>query len=161
MPENIDIPNKLRDLLDAFASMADRSERIATLIELADEFAPAPALIAKPPYPDSALAPYCESQAYVFAHDEADGTLKFYFAVENPQGVSAKAMAVIIDQTMSKAPLDQVLAVNTDVIYEIFGSELSMGKSAGLMGMMQLVHTLAKERLARLARAIGSEESVL
>lgn len=36
------------------------------------------------------------------------------------------------------APLDQVAAVSTDVVYEIFGRELSMGKSMGLTGMVNL-----------------------
>lgn len=144
-----DIPEKMRDLLSVFSLMTDRSERVAALIDLADEFAPVPAAIATAPYPDASRAPNCESDAYVFAREQNDNTLRFYFAVENPQGVSAMAMAAIMDQTLSEAPLEQVLAVDADVIYAFFGRELSMGKSAGLMGMVQLVHALTKRHLVR------------
>ena len=49
------------------------------------------------------VAPYpqCESDAYVWALKKPDDTLKLYFAVENPSGVSAKALAAILDKTLS------------------------------------------------------------
>jgi hypothetical protein len=37
----------------------------------------------------------------VWALKKPDDTLKLYFAVENPSGVSAKALAAILDKTLS------------------------------------------------------------
>jgi cysteine desulfuration protein SufE len=72
-----------------------------------------------------------------------DGTLKFEFAVDNPQGMSAMALARILDDSLSGVPLEQVRQVPDDLVYTIFGRELSMGKSAGLMGMVQMVRAEA------------------
>jgi cysteine desulfuration protein SufE len=68
--------------------------------------------------------------------------------VENPQGISARAMAVILDETLSGAPLTEVSQVGNDLPYEIFGTELSMGKSMGLDGMVAMVRAAARRRLA-------------
>jgi len=70
---------------------ADRGLRSELLLEFADQFTTVPETVARPPYPEQNRAPRCESEAYVFATDLPDGTLKLWFAVENPQGVSAKA----------------------------------------------------------------------
>jgi cysteine desulfuration protein SufE len=64
--------------------------------------------------------------------------------VENPQGISAKAMAVILDETLSGAPPEQVAEVSPEIVYQVFGRELSMGKSMGLMSMVGMVSALAK-----------------
>ena len=70
--------------------------------------------------------------------------------MENPQGISAKSLAVILDEGLSGQPLDQVAAVPQDLVYRVFGRELSMGKSMGLMGMVSMVTALArKHRAAR------------
>jgi hypothetical protein len=37
--------------------------------------------------------------------------------------------------------------VPADVVYRIFGRELSMGKSLGLMGMVNMVRTAARQQL--------------
>ncbi len=57
-------------------------------------------------------------------------------------------MAVILDETLSGEPLDEVAALSTDLPLEIFGNELSMGKNMGLMGMVGMVRAAARERLA-------------
>ncbi len=122
----------------------DRSERIQLLIDIAGRFEEVPPRIARRPFPPEHLVPACESQAYLFAETRPDGTLDFHFAVENPQGISAKAMATILDETLSGAPPEQVAEVPQDVVYQIFGRELSMGKSMGLMSMVGMVASLAK-----------------
>lgn len=142
-------PGKLARLLDLLAMVPDRTERIQMLIGIADRFRKVPETIARAPYPEENKVPACESQAYVFAEDRPDGTLKFHFAVENPQGISAMATSVILDETLSGAPLEEVARVSGDVIYTIFGNELSMGKSMGLMGIVSMVQNYAKQRLAR------------
>jgi cysteine desulfuration protein SufE len=144
-----DYPEKLSNLLDTLASIPDRGERIQVLIGIAERFkkVKVPESIATRPYPEDHKVPGCESQAYVWAMERPDGTLKFYFAVENPQGISAMATAVILDETLSGAPLDQVVRVPQDVIYTIFGNELSMGKSMGLMNLIGMVQHYAKQHL--------------
>lgn len=130
-------PAMLREMADMF-SLMDRSERIQALIDLGTKFKPVPAEIASQPYPATTRVPHCESDAYVFAEPLDDGTLKFHFDVLNPQGISARATAVILDKALSGAPLDEIAKVDPDVIYDIFGRELSMGKNMGLTGMINM-----------------------
>jgi len=139
-----DYPEKLTDFLETLNLAGDRQERIEMLIATADRFRPVPERVASRPYPEDHRAPNCESEAFVFTEDLADGRLKYHFAVENPQGISAMALAVILDDALSGEPAEDALKVPPDVIYEIFGKELSMGKSAGLMGMIQLLQYLVR-----------------
>ncbi len=125
--------------------LADRSERIDALIGIAGRFHDVPERIARRPFAEQHKVPACESQAYVFAEPRADGTLDFHFAVENPQGISAKALAVILGETLSGAPLREIADLDGDVVYRIFGRELSMGKSMGLMGMVSMVAHTAQQ----------------
>jgi len=146
-----EIPEKLAELIDDMASITDRRERADLLIEIADRFSEVkvPPPLASKPYDERQKAPACESEAYVWAVDQPDGTLKYYFDVLNPQGLSAMAMSVIIGETVSGQPLDQVASVSDDIVFKIFGKELSMGKGAGLMGILTLVRAEAKRRLQR------------
>ena len=128
---------------------ADRGMRTEMLIEYADQFESVPATVATRPFPESARAPRCESDAYVFATDRADGTLDLWFAVENPQGLSAKAWGAILDDTLSGQPLEQVARVPQDTIFKIFGRDISMGKGQGLIGMLDVVQHEARRRLQR------------
>lgn len=140
-------PSKLAELVDTLALVPDRLGRIELLISIADRFEEVPPEVAHRPFPDENKVPACESEAYVWAQRQVDDTLKFYFAVENPQGISAKAMAVILDESLSGQPPAAVQAVSGEIVYEIFGKELSMGKSMGLMGMVAMV-TASARRLA-------------
>ena len=139
-----DRPPKLTELLENLAFFPDRADRIQFLIDTADRFKSVPESIATRPFPDSHKTPACESEAYVWATPRDDGTLDFHFAVENPQGISAMSLAVILGETLSGAPVAQVAKVDSDVVLEIFGNELSMGKSMGLMGMVAMVAAAAK-----------------
>ncbi len=141
-----ELPAPLTDLLEDF-KFVDRHERAELLIEYADEFKDVPPNIATRPFPERNHVTRCESEAYVFPEDRPDGTLQYHFAVENPQGLSAKAFAVIMEKTLSGQPLDQVAAVPADVIFQLFGKELSMGKGQGLMGMLDHVTLAAKRKL--------------
>jgi cysteine desulfuration protein SufE len=144
MPE---YPAALSQVLEDFRWITDRNERAAYLIELADQFQEVSEDIATRPYPEDHRVPFCESESYVWAEDRPDGTLNFHIAVENPQGISAKAMAVIIQQTLSGKPLEQVAQVSSDIVYTIFGKNISMGKGQGLMGIVNMVRKLALDRL--------------
>ena len=140
-----DYPDKLNDILADFAFITTRSERAELLIDYADRFESVPERIASQPYPEDHRVPYCESEAFVWTEQQPDQTLKFYFAVENPQGLSAMALATILDEALSGAPLAQVAQITPDIVLEIFGKDISMGKGQGLMGMVSMVQAEAKK----------------
>jgi cysteine desulfuration protein SufE len=129
--------------------MTDRSERQEYLIEIADRFPEVrvPPEVASKPYPEEHRVPACESEAFVWANEQPDGTLKYYFDVLNPQGLSAMAMSVILDETVSGQPLEQVASISPEIVFTLFGREISMGKGQGLMGIVQMVKNEAKKRL--------------
>lgn len=129
-----------------FLESLDRMERIDVLIGIADRFREVPESVATRPFPEERKVPACESEAYAWAVSRDDGTFDFHFAVENPQGISAKAMAVLLGEGLSGAPLEDVATLDGDVVYRVFGRELSMGKSMGLMGMVTLVKQLASHQ---------------
>ena len=137
----------MQQLVEEFRTISDREEHAHILIEFGDNFQQVPHSIASPPYPESARVPGCESEAYLFSEKLPNGTLKFRFAVENPQGISAMALAAIVDETLSGQPLEGIATIDEKVIYEFFGSDVSMGKGQGLMGMIQLVRATAKANL--------------
>jgi cysteine desulfuration protein SufE len=140
------LPEKLTDTLETLEMVPDRSERIQLLIDIAGRFEEVPPRLARRPFAKEHQVPACESEAYVFTEERPDGTLDFHFAVENPQGISAKAMAVILGDALSGAPPEQVAEVSQDIVYQVFGRELSMGKSMGLMSMVGMVAALAKKQ---------------
>lgn len=140
------LPAPLAALLEDFR-FVDRNERAELLIEFADEFDEVPPAFAERPFPLANHVVRCESDAYVFPEELPDGTLKFHFAVENPQGLSAKSWAVIMDRTLSGQPLDEVAKVPPDVIFDVYGKDLSMGKGQGLMGMLDHVTGAARRKL--------------
>jgi cysteine desulfuration protein SufE len=142
-----DYPPKLQEYLEDFGFISSREDRVDFLIDIADAFTPVPASIATPPYDEAQRVIGCESEAFVWAIDRPDGTLDFYFDVLNPQGLSAKAMSAILDQSCSGAPLDQVAAVNGEVVFTFFGKDISMGKGRGLTELINAVVYQARLRL--------------
>ena len=140
------LPERLARLLASLEGL-ERGERIQTLVDIAGQFRPAPPQIASRPYPLEHRVPGCESEAYVWVEPAANGALNYHFAVENPQGISAMALAAILAKTLSGTRLEEVAAVPADTIYRIFGQELSMGKSLGLMGMVNMVRAAAQTQL--------------
>lgn len=144
-------------LLEYLDLAGDRDERIQMLIDIATRFKGVPDFIARRPFPKSHLTPACESEAYVWCEELPSQALKFHFAVENPQGISAKCMAVVLDETLSGEPAASLAQVPGELVYRIFGKELSMGKSMGLMGMVSMVQSCSKRYLAsgRADRLLG------
>lgn len=136
-------PPKLAELVDTLA-LLERSDRIDALIEIADRFREVPPEIARRPFPEARKVPACESEAYVFPAPRPDGGLDLHFAVENPQGLSAKAMAVILAETLAGEDPSAYADLSTDLPLEVFGRELSMGKNMGLMGMVAMVAQAAR-----------------
>lgn len=138
------LPPKLRDLLDTFEMFSDPADRTGMLLSYADQFKEVPPEIARRPFPANHQVPQCESDAYVWAMKRPDGTLQLYFAVENPSGVSAKALAAILDRTLSGLPASDIARVGPEIVERIFRQNISMGKGMGLMSMVQAVQALAK-----------------
>ena len=143
---------ELHELVSELSAL-DRSGRIEALIALAEGYREVPARIAARPFPEPNKVPACESQAYVFAEPRPDGSLDYHFAVENPQGISAKALAAILARTLSGKGLEAVTRVPVEIVEQLFGRELSMGKSLGLSGMLLGVQREARDRMAAMQAA--------
>jgi cysteine desulfuration protein SufE len=137
------VPEKLQQLVDTF-QMFDPADRTGLLLSYADQFKEVPPSIASRPFSKSHQIPQCESDAYAWAQKMPDGTLKLYFAVENPSGVSAKALAAILDKTLSGLPAREIATITPDIVEKIFRQNISMGKGMGLMSMVDAVRALAK-----------------
>jgi sulfur transfer protein SufE len=138
------LPGALRDVIDTFALVSDSADRANLLIDFADRFRPVPPEIAAPPFSRDHLVPYCESEAYVWLVPQADGTANLHFAVENPSGISAKALASILMSTLSGLTPEEIEQVSPDIVEQIFRQNISMGKGMGLMAMVQAVQALAR-----------------
>jgi cysteine desulfuration protein SufE len=136
-------PQRLQAVIDTFA-MFDPADRTNMLLSYADQFREVPAQVATRPFAKSHQVPQCESDAYVWATRQPDGTLKLYFAVENPSGVSAKALAAILDRTLSGLTPEEIAQVDSSIVEKLFRQNISMGKGMGLMSMVEAVRALAR-----------------
>jgi cysteine desulfuration protein SufE len=137
------LPAKLQELVETFA-LFDQADRTGMLLSYADQFKEVPPEVASRPFAKSHQVPQCESDAYAWAVKQPDGTLKLYFAVENPSGVSARALAAILDRTLSGLPAREIATVDPSIVERIFRQNISMGKGMGLMSMVQAVQALAR-----------------
>ncbi len=146
-------PEPLQDLLDTFATFDDPSERAQVLISFADAFKPVPPEVATRPFGKDHLVPACESEAYVWARLQPDGKMNLYFAVENPSGISAKALATMLTKTLSGLTPAEIATVSPEIVERLFRQNISMGKGMGLMSMVGAVRTLAHARAGHRAEA--------
>jgi cysteine desulfuration protein SufE len=119
------------------------------LLSYADQFKDVPPEVATRPFDASHQVPQCESDAYVWAVRRPDGRLDLYFAVENPSGVSPRALAAILQKTISGLPASQIAQVDSSIVEQLFRRNISMGKGLGLMSMVQAVQALAKAAAAQ------------
>jgi len=141
------LPQRLQDVIETFEMFDDQADRVSLLLDYADRFRHVPPAVATRPYDKSHQVPECESEAYVWAVTQPDGTLKLHFAVENPSGISAKALGAILEQSLSGLPPAEVARITPDIVERIFRQNISMGKGMGLMSMVQAVRTLAERAL--------------
>ena len=139
------LPAKLQAVLDTFDMFPDASDRTNMLLSYADQFREVPSQVAHRPFDKSHQVPQCESDAYVWALKMPDGTLRLHFAVENPSGVSAKALATILERTLSGLPTHEIAQINPSIVERLFRQNISMGKGIGLMSMVEAVRTLARK----------------
>jgi len=140
-------PSKLNEIIEMLLLVSDQQERRDILIDYAERFKEVPSEIVRRPFPEENKVPFCESGAYVWTLPQADGTLKFFFAVENPQGISAKALCSILAVTLSGEKPESIIKIDDNLVYKIFGEALSMGKNMGLTGIIQRVVRDAKKYL--------------
>lgn len=140
-------PPKIDQLLEDLSFFDDRMDRYQALIECADRFKQVPERIATRPFPESHRAPRCDSEAFVFTEQLGPDKFKYHFAVENPQGISAMAMAVILDESLSGEDPQLAAQLDHSLVFAIFGKEISMGKGQGLMGMIDLVRSQTRRAL--------------
>lgn len=126
---------------------SDPGSRADLLIGFADKFHEVPPDVATRPYPKSHQVPQCESEAYVWVDLLPDRTLKLHFAVENPSGISARALAVILDTVYSGQPAEDVLSLDTEIVERVFRQNISMGKGLGLKSMVLAVQALTRNAL--------------
>jgi cysteine desulfuration protein SufE len=146
------MPAKLQAVLDTFAEFPDPADRTNLLLSYADVFKEVPASVATRPFPKDHLVPHCESEAYIWALIQPDGTMTLHFAVENPSGVSAKALAAILERSLSGLRPAEIAEVTPDIVEDIFRQNISMGKGLGLMSMVEAVRALAKRHLRSIER---------
>lgn len=130
------LPKSLQAQLDDLAMFPDRAERIEALIDIGRGYEH-PSADEVPRTPE-ARVPGCESEVFVKATPKEDGTLNLRYAVDNPQGISAMALAQILQEGLKGVPRVEIAQVPEEFVYEVFGRELSMGKSMGLMGMIRM-----------------------
>jgi sulfur transfer protein SufE len=140
------LPQKLQDLIEMLASFPD-DERINILIDYGEKLAAVPEDVAVKPYPVENKVSYCESDAYVWSRRMPDKSLKFYFAVENPQGLSAKALSAILDKTLSGESPQDIVNIDDSLLPMIFGGGLSTRKQMGLAGIIMKVKREAEKYL--------------
>lgn len=149
MPDLTRYPEQLHEILEIFAE-SPVSDKHEMLLDYSDRFDDVPERIAARPFPESHRVPQCESEVYVFTEAQENNKINFYFAVENPQGVSAKALAAILQESLQGADLDSIQKLPEDFIYELFGRSVAMGKGAGLMGMISLLKHFARKQKSQL-----------
>jgi cysteine desulfuration protein SufE len=131
------LPGPLQDQIDDLAMFPDRSERIEALIDIARGFQnPSPEEVPRTP---ETRVPGCESEVYLAAKPSGDDSLRFRFAVDNPQGISAMAFAEILTAGLEGVPREKIAQLPEELVYTVFGRELSMGKSLGLTGMLRML----------------------
>lgn len=137
------LPPRLQAFLDELAFFPDRADRIQVLISVAERFTRVPSTVAEPPYDEEFRVPGCESEAYVWVVGSASA-VNLYFDVLNPQGVSAMALATILKETLDGEPASAFADVPDEIVFDLFGRELSMGKSLGLMNTVRAVKARAR-----------------
>ncbi len=134
-----EFPQKLQEVLDALSMFPDDNDRINLLIDYSNKVSKVPEDVAKKPYPEENKVPFCESGAYVWSIKNSDGTLKYYFDVENPQGISARALSAILERSLSGESPENIVLISEDIVEKIFGANLSTRKNMGLTGIVQKV----------------------
>jgi len=132
-------PEPIQEFIENLGFMEDRADRIQALIDLSKSYKPADH---PKPYPVEHRVPGCESDVYTWV-DLADGTLNLEVVVDNPQGLSAMALAAILTEALQGKAPSTAEPLDGELVFALFGRELSMGKSLGLTNLVQQVRSQA------------------
>lgn len=131
------LPARLADVLEVVNSSIDRAERIDFLISLAQRFPSLPKRPLPTPYDEAHRVPGCESEAFVWAFGDPRA-VSLEYRIENPQGLSAMALAVLLKESLEGLSAEEIARVPDDLPLALFGAELSMGKAMGLTGIVRM-----------------------
>lgn len=127
------------------AMAPDPATRADMLLSLAERFREVPPEVARRPFPRMHQVPSCESEAYVWGVLHPGGSLDLHFAVESPSGVSARALAAILDYGLSGLRAEEIATVSPELVFDVFRRDISMGKGLGLMSMVRAVQVTAAQ----------------
>ncbi|MCC5925624.1 MAG: SufE family protein [Bacteroidetes bacterium] len=141
-------PENLQRVVDYFARITDNQTRIQTLISYSKRFVEVTEDVAVRPFDQRHRVPECESDVYVWAIVDDNQNVTIHTAVENPEGLSAKAFAAVLQKGLKDATVDDIEKLDTELVYSIFGKQLSMGKNMGLTGMIQMIKAQTRQHLA-------------
>jgi len=137
-------PQKLKDIVDVLSSLPEH-DRIEMLLDFASKYKAVPEEIASPPYPEDNKAQMCESNAFVWSTLDSSNKINFHFAVENPQGLSARAFVVILQRNLNGESPQLIQNIPNEIITKIFSESLSIRKNIGLTNILQKVQQEAKK----------------
>ena len=127
---------KLHEEIEWLRQMDDQETRAEYLLELAARFTPPDPARISAPYPEANRIPGCESGVFLFCNENSQGGTEFFYAIENPHGISAKALAVLLTENLSGANAEDFRKLNPDMVRDVFGAALSLGKDQGLRNMI-------------------------
>ncbi len=133
-------PAPIQEFVENLSYIDDRGDRVQALIDLSRSYKPANH---EKPYPADHRVPGCESEVYSWVNLTQDGNLDLEIAVDNPQGISAMALAAIITEGIQNQPPQTAAQLDEELVYALFGKELSMGKSMGLTNLIRQVKAQA------------------
>ncbi len=130
-------PTEIQEYVNDLAMLSDRTERIQALIDLSKSFRPSEK---SKPYDKEFRVPGCESEVYIWV----EPGIHLDIAVDNPQGISAMALAALLQMGLEGKPASEAAKLDEDLVLQLFGRELSMGKSLGLTNMVRQIKRLAQ-----------------
>jgi len=123
----------LQRILDDFEGISDEQQRIQMLISYSKRFEE----VASRPFDQAQCVPECESDVYIRVDVDNDNNIDFYAAVENPQGLSAKALGAVLQKALKDTKVEDIEKPGNALVYKVFGKQLSIDKNMGLMGMVK------------------------
>ena len=139
------LPKPIQERLEDLELFTDRADRIDALVEIGGEYKNFSE--SEVPRTPQSRVPGCESEVFFRAEPLPGGGQRYLFAVDNPQGISAMALAMILSSA-SGSNLSEVAAIDDEIVFRIFGRELSMGKSLGLINMVRMMKRAALQELS-------------
>ena len=137
---------EIQRIFDYFEKITDEQKRIQMLISYSKRFEEVPKTVASRPFARANRVPECESDVYVWIDVDKDQNIDFYAAVENPQGLSAKAFGAVLQKALKDAKVEDIEKLDNELVYKVFGKKLSMGKNMGLMGMIQMIKAQTRQQ---------------